>query len=172
MIKPFNEHTPRIGRDVFVAPDAWVIGDVALGDEASIFFGAVLRGDIQRISIGARSNVQEHAVLHSSTNRSAVIVGEETTVGHRAIIHGGVVGRRVIVGMGSIILDDAVVEDECLIGAGAVVTEGKRIPARSLVLGTPGRVVRTLTAEELEYLRLSAEHYVQKGGEYRRLKLG
>ena len=171
MILPFANQTPRIGSTVFIAPDAWVIGDVELGDEVSIFFGAVLRGDLLPIRVGNETNIQEHALLHTTHGRTPTIVGEQVTIGHRAIVHGCRLGNRVLVGMGAIILDEAVVEDECLIGAGTVITEGKRIPARSLVFGVPGKVIRKLDESELEYLKTSANGYVLSGREYLKLNL-
>ncbi|MCB0324603.1 MAG: gamma carbonic anhydrase family protein [Bdellovibrionales bacterium] len=161
MIIPFQSKTPMLGNDTFVAPDAWIIGDVTLGECVSVFFHAVLRGDLLPIRVGARTNIQEHAMLHTTSGRSPTIVGSQVTVGHRAIIHGATVGDRCLIGMGSIILDDTVIEDDCIIGAGAVVPEGKRIPARSLVMGVPGKVVRTLSDEEVAKLPASAEAYVQ-----------
>lgn len=163
MILTLGGKKPDIGRNCFIAPDAWTIGDVVLGDEVTIMFGAVLRGDILPIRIGSRTNIQEHSLLHTSNGRTPTIVGEEVTVGHRAIIHGAKVGNRCLIGMGSIILDEAVIEDECVIGAGSVVTEGKRIPARSLVLGVPGKVIRSLSDDEVAFLSRSAEGYVRTG---------
>lgn len=167
MIVPLGQQVPQIEAEVFLAKDSWVIGDVSLGTRVSIFFGAVLRGDILPIRVGNESNIQEHALLHTSHGRTPTILGDQVTVGHRAIVHGATVGNRVLVGMGAIILDQAIIEDECIIGAGTVITEGKKIPARSLVLGTPGRVVRTLEQDELRQLVLAAEHYVTLGRMYR-----
>lgn len=171
MIIPYKEWRPVVANGVFIAPDAWVIGDVDLAEQVSIFFGSVLRGDILPIRIGRRTNIQEHTIIHTSHHRTPSVIGEETTVGHRATIHGAQIGNRVLIGMGSIILDEAVIEDECVIGAGAIVTEHKRIPSRSLVLGAPGRVVRQLTDEELKFLPISAERYVNVGATYRDMQL-
>ncbi len=166
MIIPFRDRAPTVGEGTWVAPDAWVIGDVTLGEKVSIFFGAVLRGDILGIRVGKETNIQEHCMIHTSHGRTESIIGDQVTVGHRAIIHGATVGSRVLVGMGSIILDQAVIEDQCVIGAGTVVTEGKRIPARSLVVGVPGKVVRTLSDEEVSFLTLSATRYYPFGKTY------
>ena len=171
MIIPLEKSTPSIGNDVFVAPDAWVIGDVHLGDEVSLFFGAVLRGDLMPIRVGKRTNIQEHALLHTSRKRTPVIIGEEVTVGHRAIVHGAAIGNRVLIGMGSIILDEAEIGDECIIGAGTLITERKKIPPRSMVLGSPGKVVRELTAEEIAFLPRSAAGYVETNRQFRLLDL-
>jgi carbonic anhydrase/acetyltransferase-like protein (isoleucine patch superfamily) len=162
----YLNNTPKIGQNVFIAPDAWVIGDVELGDDVTVLFGSSVRGDILPIRIGERSNLQEHVVIHTSVGRIPTTIGEEVTVGHRALIHGATIGNRVIVGMGSIILDEAEIGDECIIGAGSVVTEHKKIPPRSLVIGTPGRVVRELTTDELAFLPVSANRYVTVGRNY------
>lgn len=166
MEAPYDGIFPRIGQNVFIAPDAWVIGDVELADNVSIFFGAVLRGDILPIKVGARSNIQEHSVVHTSRRRTPTIIGEDVTVGHRATLHGAHICDRCIVGMGAIVLDEAVVEEECLIAAGAVITEGKRIPARSLVIGIPARVIRPLDEKEIAYIKESAERYTTVGAKY------
>ncbi len=154
---------PKRGARGFIAPDAWVIGDVELSDDVSIFFGAVLRGDLRPIQIGRGTNIQEHAMLHTTHGRTPTIVGEYVTVGHRAILHGCTVGNCCLIGMGSIILDGAVIGDECLIGAGALVPEGKIIPPRSLVIGMPGKVARALSEDEAKGLRIAAERYVETG---------
>lgn len=164
-----EERAPALGKGVFVAPDAWVIGDVELGDQATVLFGAVLRGDILPIKVGKRSNIQDCSVIHTSHGRTPTEIGEEVTIGHRATLHGCKICDRVLVGMGAIILDETVIEDECVIAAGTVVTENKRIPARSMVMGVPGKVVRTLTDDEIKFLRVSAERYVKVGANYSQL---
>jgi carbonic anhydrase/acetyltransferase-like protein (isoleucine patch superfamily) len=166
MIIPFRDKTPTVGENCWIAPDAWVIGDVTLADKVSIFFGAVLRGDILGIKIGRETNIQEHSVIHTSHGRIPTTIGEQVTVGHRAMIHGATIGNRVLVGMGSIILDEAVIEDQCIIGAGTVVTESKKIPPRSLVIGVPGKVVRQLTDDEVAFLTVSATRYYPFGQTY------
>ncbi len=157
---------PAYGRHVFVARDAWVIDEVDLGDEVSVLFGSVLRGDILPIRVGARTNIQEHTVIHTSKGRTPSELGAEVTVGHRALIHGARVEDRCLIGMGSILLDEAVIGEECVVGAGSLVTEGKRFPPRSLILGSPAKVIRTLTGDELRFLSVSAERYVRVGAEY------
>ncbi len=169
MILPLAASSPRLGKDVFVAPDAWVIGDVELADNVSVFFGAVLRGDLLPIRVGRGTNIQEHSMLHTTHGRAPAVVGEYCTIGHRAIIHGCTVGNRCLVGMGAIILDGTVVEDECVIAAGALIPEGKHIPARSMVMGVPGKVVRSLTAEEVKMLPVGAERYIETGATFRGL---
>lgn len=161
-----TRQAPKFGRHVFVAKDAWVIDEVELGDEVTVLFGAVLRGDILPIRVGKRSNIQDLSVIHTSHGRTPSEIGEEVTVGHRAIIHGARVEDRCIIGMGSILLDEAVIGSDSLVGAGAIVTEGKRFPPRSLIIGAPAKVVRQLTDEELKFLPISAERYVKVGLEY------
>lgn len=156
----------QIHETAYVAPGAWVIGDVHLGPEASVWFGAVVRGDCERIRVGARSNVQDGSVLHADAGFPC-LVGEEVTIGHRCIVHGAVVGDRCLIGMGAILMNGAKVGEESIIGAGALVTEGKEIPPRSLVLGVPAKVIRPLTAEEVAGLRHGADHYVAAGHQYR-----
>lgn len=156
----------KIHETAFVARGAWVIGDVHLGAEASVWFNAVIRGDCERIRVGARSNIQDGTILHADTGFPC-LVGDEVTVGHRCIVHGAVVGDRCLVGMGATLMNGAVIGEECIIGAGALITEGKQIPPRSLVLGVPARVIRPLTAEEVAGLRHGADHYAEAGRQYR-----
>lgn len=143
----------------WVAESAQLIGRVVLEKEASVWFGAVLRGDNEEIRVGARSNVQDLCVLHTDPGYPLVIE-EGCTIGHRAILHGCTLGAHTLVGMGAIVLNGATIGENCLIGAGALVTEGKQIPPGSLVVGAPGRVARTLTSEEIAGLRHSADRYV------------
>ncbi|MEM9811489.1 MAG: gamma carbonic anhydrase family protein [Pseudomonadota bacterium] len=151
---------PRLPEDgdVWVAPGAHLIGAVRLETGASVWFNAVLRGDCEDIVIGAGSNVQDGAVLHTDPGYP-LHVGADCTVGHQAILHGCVLGDGVLIGMGAVVLNGARIGPECLIGASALITEGKEIPEGSLVMGTPGKVVRSLSAEERAGLRRSAETY-------------
>lgn len=168
-IKTFRDRTPQIGRSSFVAPDSWIIGDVEIGPNSSVFFYCVLRGDIQPIRIGARTNIQEHCLIHTSHGMSPVTVGDDVTVGHRAILHGCSVENSSLIGMGATILDDAVIGEGSIVGAHSLVTKGTIIPPRSLVVGTPAKVVRPLTTEELSSLKESANHYVTLAREYQNL---
>jgi carbonic anhydrase/acetyltransferase-like protein (isoleucine patch superfamily) len=148
LILPFGGRRPRIGRDVFIAPNATIIGDVEIADEASIWFGAVLRGDIGPIRIGPRSNVQDLACLHLTEDLSATLVGADVTIGHGAILHGCVVEDRCLIGMGSVLLDNARIGAGSLVAAGSVVTPKTVVPPRSLVRGAPARVIREVTEAE------------------------
>ena len=165
---PFCGVTPKIHESVFLAPDAWVTGDVSIGENVSIFFGAVLRGDILPITVGAGSNLQEQSMLHTSHGLTPCIVGRDVTVGHHAIIHGATVSDRCIIGMGAVILDGAEIGCNCIIGAQSLVPMNMKVPECSLALGVPAKVVRKLTAEEIQSIAQSAASYRKTGGEYRR----
>jgi carbonic anhydrase/acetyltransferase-like protein (isoleucine patch superfamily) len=156
----FLRKPPTLGRQVYIAETAVVVGDVTLGDQASVWYHAVLRGDINRIVVGHHSNIQDHAVLHLAHDRPC-LVGHHVTVGHGAIVHACRVDDEVLVGMGATFLDDAVIGSQSIVGANALVTEGTRVPRGSLVLGSPARVVRALTASERAALKSWAEHYVK-----------
>lgn len=155
-----------VGDRVFIAENATVIGDVTLADDVNIWFGAVIRGDKDRVTVGAGSNIQDNAVVHT-TATFPVSIGAEVSVGHGAILHGCTIRDRVLVGMGAIVLNGAVVGEGSIIGAGAVVTEGKEIPPHSLVLGVPGRVVRETTPDQQEGILRNARDYVRLAGRYR-----
>jgi len=163
MIAGLGAREPKLGEEVFIAPGAWAIGDVELGDNVSVFFGAVLRGDILPIRVGARTNLQEHVMVHTSYDRTAAEIGSEVTVGHRAIIHGCRVEDLALIGMGAIVLDGAVVGEQSIIGAGAVVKENQKIPPRSLAVGIPAKVVREISDDEIAGLKDSARRYVETG---------
>jgi carbonic anhydrase/acetyltransferase-like protein (isoleucine patch superfamily) len=158
--------TPSIHPSAFVAPGADVVGDVTLAEESSVWFQTVLRGDINRIVIGPRSNIQDGAVVHLADDYGA-FVGELVTVGHKAILHACTVADEVLVGMGAIVLDGAEIGARSIIGAGALVTGGKKIPAGSLVLGSPAKVVRTLSLAEQAEIKIWAEKYVALSRAYR-----
>jgi carbonic anhydrase/acetyltransferase-like protein (isoleucine patch superfamily) len=171
-IRPYREWTPQVGRGAWVDPAATVIGRVAIGEDASVWPGAVIRGDVNAISIGARTSIQDGSVLHVASARLAggggipLVVGEECTVGHAVILHACTIGRRCLIGMGAIVMDGAVVGDEVIVGAGALVPAGRILPARTLWVGSPARQVRPLTPEEVAHLAESAAHYVSLKNEY------
>jgi carbonic anhydrase/acetyltransferase-like protein (isoleucine patch superfamily) len=155
----FLRKPPKLGKNVFIARSATVIGDVTIGARSSVWYGAVLRGDINRIVVGHHSNIQDNAVLHLADDFPCLL-GNWVTVGHGAIVHACKVGDEVLVGMGAVVLDGAVIGRQSLIGAKALVTQGARIPPGSLVLGAPARVVRKLTPAERAGLKWWAEKYV------------
>jgi carbonic anhydrase/acetyltransferase-like protein (isoleucine patch superfamily) len=167
MIVPFRGVAPSIAASAFVADSAVVIGDVVIGADTSLWFHAVVRGDVYPIRIGRGTNVQDHATLHVLTGRAATTVGDDVTIGHSAIVHGCTIGNRTLVGMGAIVLDGVEVGDDCLIGAGALLTPGTRIPAGQLVLGSPAKATRPLTDEERASLLVSAQNYAKVAAEYR-----
>ncbi|MCF6461846.1 gamma carbonic anhydrase family protein [Clostridium sp. Cult1] len=158
MIRKLKGIEPKIHEDTFIADTASIIGDVNIGEGTSIWYGAVLRGDIENITIGKFSNIQDNATVHTETDIPTK-VGDYTVVGHNAIVHGCTVGDNCLIGMGSIILNGAVIGDNCIIGAGTVVTEGKNIPPNSLVMGVPGKVVRQVTEEDIDAIRKNALRY-------------
>lgn len=160
MIKEYEGKKPNIDGTCFIADSAEIIGDVSIGEYTSIWYNCVLRGDENSIKIGNHTNIQDGTVIHISRDYGTEI-GDYVTVGHKAIIHACKIGNNVLVGMGAIILDGAEVEDNVLIGAGSIVTTGKKIPSGSLVLGSPARVVRSLTDDEIEQLKQSAVDYVK-----------
>lgn len=147
------------GKDVFIAPNATVIGQVTLGDEVSVWYGAVLRADADVIEIGSRTNIQDNAVVHCDPGAPAII-GEDCIIGHLALVHGAQLGNHVLVGMNSTLLNNAKVGDYCIIGANALVTAGTVIPPYSLVMGSPAKVVKQLTSEQIEKIKQNAEVYV------------
>ena len=166
MIYALDGVAPEIAADGWVAPDANLIGKVVIEAEASVWFGSTLRGDNEEIRIGVGSNVQENCILHTDMGYP-LRVGQNVTVGHKAMLHGCTIGDNSLIGMGATILNGAIIEPNCLIGAGALITEGKRIPEGSLVMGAPGKVVRQLDAEAIAGLRMSAEGYQANARRFR-----
>lgn len=167
MIYSLDGVSPRLGRGVYVAPNAVVVGDVELGEDVNIWFGAVLRGDIERLTVGRLTNVQDNCVLHSDPG-SPLNVGEGVTVGHGVILHGCTIGDGSLIGMGATVLNDARIGRNCLVGANALVTEGKVFPDGMLIVGSPARAIRALTADELAKLATSAGRYVERSQLYAR----
>lgn len=171
-ISPYLNASPTLGARVYVAPSAEVIGNVTIGNDSSIWPMAVVRGDVNSIHIGARSSIQDGSVLHVTHDGPyrpggrALIVGDDVTVGHRAVLHACTVGNACLVGMGSLVLDDVVVEDFVMIGAGALVPPGKRLESRGLYVGSPARRVRDLKQSEIDFLTYSAAHYVKVKNNY------
>lgn len=162
MIYELDGIRPQCGERVWIAPNASVIGNVILEDDVSVWFGAVIRGDHRPMRIGRRSNVQDLAVLHDEADVE-LVVGENVTIGHKAMVHGCAIGDNTLIGINAVILNNARIGSNCLIGANSLVTEGKEIPDGSLVMGAPGKVVRPLRPEEIESLAQSAQNYVDNG---------
>lgn len=165
-IYKFGDKSPKfLSENYFIAPNASVIGDVEIGDEVSVWFGAVIRGDITPIKIGARTNIQDNCVLHEDYD-IPLTVGDNVTVGHGVILHGCTIAANCLIGMGAIILNNAKIGENCIVGAGALITQNKIIPPNSLVVGSPARVIREVTAEEIELIKFSAKHYVEQMKKY------
>ncbi|GMV13082.1 MAG: gamma carbonic anhydrase family protein [Myxococcales bacterium] len=170
LVRAFKDLTPRIAESCFLADNCVVIGEVELGDEVNVWYGAVLRGDCGRIVIGARTNVQDLTMIHMTTGISHTEIGQDVTVGHNVVIHGARIGDRVLVGMGSVILDNVEIGDDCLIAAGSVVPPRMKIPARSLVRGAPAKVIREVNADEALLGINGAVSYLELAREHRRLQ--
>jgi len=173
-VRPCRDVLPQIARGVWIDPAATVIGRVTIGEDSSIWPGAVLRGDVNSISIGARTSIQDGSVLHVASARLAggegvpLVIGDDCTVGHGVILHACTIGNRCLVGMGAIVMDGAVIGDEVIIGAGSLVPAGKKLPSRTLWVGSPARQQRALDAAEIAYLAESAAHYVALKNDYLR----
>ncbi len=166
MIFPYRGILPKIGADVFIAPGAAVIGDVEIGDRSSLWYQVVLRGDLMPIRVGAETNIQDGAILHVTHDCWPCIVGSRVTIGHGAIVHACTIEDECLIGMGAVILDDAVVESHSLVAAGSVVRPGFRVPSGHLVAGNPAQVKRALTEAEIEGIRFSVEEYLKLSEEF------
>lgn len=165
MIIPYGAHQPYVEQAAYIAPSADIIGNVTLGVDCTVWFNATIRGDMASITIDSSTNIQDNAVVHVNDGMPTVI-GKSVTIGHGAIIHACTIGDRCLVGMGAIILDEAVIGDECLVAAGALVPPRKQFPPRSLIVGSPAKVARSLTDREVADLLLNADHYVNNGYAY------
>jgi carbonic anhydrase/acetyltransferase-like protein (isoleucine patch superfamily) len=160
MLRPYKGVTPRVHDTAYVDPSAQVIGDVEIGEASSIWMNAVVRGDVHWIRIGARSNVQDGSVVHVMNGTHPTVIGDEVTIGHGAVVHGCTLRGRILVGMGAILLNGVDVEEDSIVAAGTLLPEGMRVPARSLVMGVPGKVRRLLTDAEVQSIRVYSERYV------------
>ncbi|MDR1967449.1 MAG: gamma carbonic anhydrase family protein [Burkholderiaceae bacterium] len=158
--------TPQVHSSAWIAGSAEVMGNVAIAADASVWFGCVLRGDTETIAIGEGSNIQDLSVLHADLGQP-LTVGRHTTVGHKVMLHGCTIGDESLIGIGAVVLNGAVIGRNCLVGAGALVTEGKKFPDGSMIVGAPARVVRQLAPEEIERLRMSAQHYRDNARRFR-----
>jgi carbonic anhydrase/acetyltransferase-like protein (isoleucine patch superfamily) len=163
-----DQHSPIVANSALVADSAQVIGNVELGEDASIWFGVVIRGDTETIRIGRGSNIQDGSVLHADFGKP-LTVGDHVTVGHKVMLHGCTVGDGSLIGIGAVVLNGAKIGKGCIVGAGALVTEGKEFPDGSMIIGSPAKVVRELTADQQAHLHMSALHYIENA---RRFKVG
>lgn len=168
MIAKFKDKFPEIADTCYIADDANVIGDVVIGEYSSIWFKTVVRGDVNIIRIGKNTNIQDSSVLHVNSGTHPLHIGDDVTAGHMVILHGCTIKDRVLIGMGSIVQDGAVIESDTLIAAGSVVTQNSRIPSGKLVMGTPAKIKRDLTTEEIESIKISSENYVKNAEAYRK----
>ena len=176
MIMKFKNYTPTIGENTWIAPSADVIGDVEIGEDCSIWFGTVIRGDVHSIKIGDRTSVQDLSMVHITHHKGAergvegdgspTIIGSDVTIGHRVMLHGCTIEDACLIGMSATILDNAVIGKESIVGAGSLVTKNKKFPPRSLIMGSPAKVVRELTEDEVQELYASASRYVTFKNEY------
>jgi carbonic anhydrase/acetyltransferase-like protein (isoleucine patch superfamily) len=157
---------PDVAETAWVADSAQVMGAVSLGPDASVWFGTVIRGDTEHIAVGAGSNIQDASVLHADVGYPLTI-GERVTVGHQVMLHGCTIGDETLIGIGAVVLNGATIGKHCLVGAGALVTEGKSFPDGSMIIGSPAKVVRQLTPEQIDGLRRSAQHYIDNARRYR-----
>jgi carbonic anhydrase/acetyltransferase-like protein (isoleucine patch superfamily) len=160
MLRPYRGHRPQLDASVFVDQSAQVIGDVAIGPESSIWMNCVVRGDVHTIRIGARSNIQDGTVVHVMRGTHPTTIGDAVTIGHGALVHGCTIEDRVLVGMGAIVLNGATIGHDSIVAAGTLITEGAVVPPRSLVMGSPGRVRRSLTDAEVASIVDYADRYV------------
>lgn len=161
MISELNGITPEIHASVFIAGGAIVIGDVKIGEESSVWFNTVIRGDVNYIRIGERTNIQDNSVLHVTSNTHPLVIGHDVTAGHGVILHGCTIKDRALIGMGSTVLDGAIIESDSFIGAGSLVPPGFKVPSGTLVMGVPAKVKRELSEKEIDDIKLSAVNYVR-----------
>ena len=156
----------QIEGEVFIAPTATLIGNVLLKDKSSVWWGAVLRGDYERITVGERTNIQDNCIVHMDAD-FPVTLGNQVTVGHKAVLHGCTIGNNALIGINSVIMNDVVIGDDCLIGSNTLLTEGKQIPPRSLVVGSPGKIIRELNDDEVAEITEFSDRYVRNSKRYR-----
>ena len=167
-VMKYKDIEPTLGDDVWVADNAVVAGDTHIGEESSVWFGVQMRGDVHKIRIGKRTNIQDNAIVHVTRGVSGTYIGDEVTIGHGAIIHAATIQNRCLIGMGAIILDEVTIEEGAMVAAGAVVTPRKTVPSGQLWGGNPARYMRDLKADEIAFLSKSADNYVRLANEYQK----
>ena len=167
VIIPYEGVSPKIDDTAYIAETVAITGDVEIGKESSIWFGVSMRGDVSDIRIGKRTNIQDGSVIHVTRGIKGTHIGSDVTVGHMALLHACQIGDRAFIGMKACVMDGAVVEDEAMVAAGALVTPNKRVPKHQLWAGSPARYMRDLTPQEIEFLQISADNYVRLGREYK-----
>lgn len=167
MIRPFRGHHPKIHESCFIEDSAQIVGDVEIGEDSSVWFNAVLRGDVNPIRIGRRTNVQDLCMVHVLSQKHGTYLGDDVTVGHHVVLHGCKIGNRVLIGMGAVLMDGVEVGDDCIVAAGALLTPGTRVPQGSVVVGSPAKVKRPVTDDERAWLVRSAQNYVGYAREHK-----
>jgi carbonic anhydrase/acetyltransferase-like protein (isoleucine patch superfamily) len=167
----WNGHKPTIAPTVFVAAGAAVIGQVEIGEESSIWFNTVIRGDVNTIKIGQRTNIQDNSTVHVTSKTGPTVIGDDVTIGHNAVIHACTIENNCLIGMGSTILDGAIIRSHCFVAAGSVVTPGKEMPSGMMVMGSPAKPVRPLNESELAFLKRSAQDYVATAKSYQQSQI-
>lgn len=166
MIRTFQGIKPTIPDSCFVEETAVIVGDVVMGEDCSAWFHAVIRGDVNCIRIGHRTNVQDLCMLHVTHDTHPLVIGDDVTIGHHVVLHGCTIQNRVLIGMGAIIMDGAVIGEDSVVGAGSLITEGSIVPPKSLVLGSPAKVKRPVTEDEIAWIRESAQNYIRYFRQY------
>ena len=166
MIHKFNKISPRISKSCFIAPNTSIIGNVVIGNDSSIWFGIIIRGDMHSIRIGDRTNIQDNSVVHVTTDIASTTIGDGVTIGHAAIIHGCKIKNNCLIGMGSIVMDNAIIGEGSIIAAGALISPNTIVKPRTLMIGMPAKPIRKVTDEEYEYIIESAEHYIEYSKKY------
>ena len=166
IIKPYKGKYPKIHESVYLSENTVIIGDVEIGEDSSVWFGTVVRGDVNYIRIGKRTNIQDNCVVHVTHDTHPTIIGDNVTVGHRVVLHGCVLHNNILVGMGAVVMDGVEIEDWVIVGAGALVTPNKKIPSGVLVAGVPAKIIRDLKEEEINLIKESAQNYVNYKNEY------
>lgn len=168
LLKAYRGIIPKVHETAFVADNVVLTGDVEIGGHSNIWYGVVMRGDVNDIKIGKRTNIQDGTVIHTSLGVQGTYIGDDVTVGHMALLHACTIGNKAFIGMQSLIMDEAVIEDEAMVAAGSMVTPRKRVPRHQLWGGRPARYMRDMTAEEIGYLQISADRYTALGQEYKK----
>jgi carbonic anhydrase/acetyltransferase-like protein (isoleucine patch superfamily) len=168
MLYSYGDHFPQIHQSVFCSESADIIGDVSIGEHSSVWFRVVIRGDVNQIRIGARSNIQDGSVIHVSHDTYATTIGDDVTVGHNVTLHGCTIGHRCLIGMGAIVLDGAIIEEDAMVAAGALVSPGTIVKSRTLYIGSPAKYKRDLSADEVAGLAQAAQNYIQYSKNYLR----
>lgn len=165
MILKFKEFYPKLDKNAWAAPSADLIGNIEIGEDSSVWFGCVLRADINKIRVGKKSNIQDLSMIHTDVH-TQTIIGDNVTIGHKVMLHGCTIEDNCLIGMSATILDDAVISEGSIVGANSLVTSGKKFPPRSLIMGSPAKVVKELTKEDVDKLILHAQHYVEYKNQY------